>query len=78
MIRGSPDPFPIFEGGVRLRQTMIGERERANLVVWTGEFSIYYIWVNRPFPPSYAAPNFTHVGSILRYTAPLPPGFRNG
>ena len=21
MIRGSPDPFPIFEGGVRLRQT---------------------------------------------------------
>ena len=24
MIRGSPDPFPIFEGGVRLRQTSLG------------------------------------------------------
>ena len=23
MIRGSPDPFPIFEGGVRLRQTRL-------------------------------------------------------
>ena len=26
------------------RVRIIGERERANLVVWTGEFSIYYIF----------------------------------
>ena len=31
MIRGSPDPFPIFEGGVRLRQTSSLSRTRERL-----------------------------------------------
>ena len=52
MIRGSPDPFPIFEGGVRLRQTRSKLTIRAVMAVYNKDDEIAVCGL----PDSYGPP----------------------